>query len=54
MSEQAKHLVAVTRQPALHAGVCLVLAQLAEVDARQIPGSLAEARACCVCWGCRW
>lgn len=51
MSEQAKQLVAVTRQPALHAGVGLVLAQLAEVEARQIPGSLAEARAYCLAQG---
>ena len=51
MSEQAKQLVAVTRQPTLNAGVGLVLAQLAEVEARQIPGSLAEARAYCLAQG---
>ncbi|HAT2711707.1 TPA: P-loop NTPase [Aeromonas hydrophila] len=51
MSEQVKQLVAVTRQPALSAGVDLVLARLTEVETRQVRGSLAEARAHCLTQG---
>ncbi|HHQ4922959.1 TPA: AAA family ATPase [Aeromonas veronii] len=51
MSEQAKRLVAVTRQPALSAGVERVMAGLSDVEHLQLTGSLAEARAHCLAQG---
>ncbi|HHQ4894615.1 TPA: AAA family ATPase [Aeromonas veronii] len=51
MSEQAKRLVAVTRQPALSAGVERVMAGLSDVEHLQLTGSLAEARAHCLTQG---
>lgn len=51
MSEQAKQLVAVTRQPALSAGVARVMAGLNDVASLQLMGSLAEARAHCLAHG---
>ncbi|WP_420938686.1 AAA family ATPase [Aeromonas veronii] len=51
MSEQAKRLVAVTRQPALSAGVERVMAGLSDVEHLQLTGSLAEARAHCLVHG---
>ncbi|MCO5342840.1 P-loop NTPase [Aeromonas veronii] len=51
MSEQAKRLVAVTRQPALSAGVERVMAGLSDVKHLQLTGSLAEARAHCLAQG---
>ncbi|MGL5539837.1 MAG: AAA family ATPase, partial [Aeromonas veronii] len=51
MSEQAKRLVAVTRQPALSAGVERVMAGLSDVEQLQLTGSLAEARAHCLAHG---
>lgn len=51
MSEQAKRLVAVTRQPALSAGVERVMAGLSDVEHLQLTGSLAEARAHCLTHG---
>ena len=51
MSEQAKRLVAVTRQPALSAGVERVMAGLSDVEQLQLTGSLVEARAHCLAHG---
>ena len=51
MSEQAKRLVAVTRQPAFSAGVERVMAGLSDVEHLQLTGSLAEARAHCLAHG---
>ncbi|QWZ64119.1 P-loop NTPase [Aeromonas sp. FDAARGOS 1417] len=51
MSEQAKRLVAVTRQPALSAGVERVMAGLSDVEHLQLTGSLVEARAHCLAHG---
>ncbi len=51
MSEQAKRLVAVTRQPALSTGVERVMAGLSDVEHLQLTGSLAEARAYCLAQG---
>ncbi|WP_323874852.1 AAA family ATPase [Aeromonas veronii] len=51
MSEQAKRLVAVTRQPALSAGVERVMAGLSDVENLQLTGSLVEARAHCLAHG---
>ncbi|WP_429195659.1 AAA family ATPase [Aeromonas veronii] len=51
MSEQAKRLVAVTRQPAFSAGVERVMAGLSDVEHLQLTGSLAEARAHCLARG---
>ncbi|PTT56840.1 AAA family ATPase [Aeromonas sp. HMWF015] len=51
MSEQAKRLVAVTRQRALSAGVERVMAGLSDVEHLQLTGSLAEARAHCLAHG---
>lgn len=51
MSEQAKRLVAVTRQHALSAGVERVMAGLSDVEHLQLTGSLAEARAHCLAHG---